>query len=795
MFFSVIRYALKITRKEYLIPYLEGLLNLGRPATVFFPSELIEQGLGLLLSGLNNTLAIQSNLDWVWPLWLERQQDPDAREFIPTGVNVVTSNLSMRTWTSIGIPGSPREGMIDPVGMLTLQPFGWSVMPYVRIGEQSWFPPRMGQSVRQYLEEGDLPCVITEYPVIPGLDWQSRALVVRESGEELICFNHHLKNCGSGLLELTFGLSIRPYNPLTVGHINKLVFKNLLWRANGKPGLLLMEAPDMIRISDRHCGDPILMSPERTTDSRGVSKSGILAGTSEYKLTLEPGESRHINSYGTLAKISRRPNLKFRNLTQARLDTARKRTLEHWRTNRYRGLTVTLPDPRLETAFYSVKNHLHVFDDQQHFSPGTFFYHNHWIRDSCFIALAFGNIGFTEEVAHKVPGYMATQTGDGFFRSQNGEWDSTGQVLVVVIDHVRRTGDKKLLEETFPALFKGARWIESMRSRDKNLSAPHAGLMPAGISAEHFGPNDHYYWDNFWSLAGLERLLWAAEILGKDKEHRILTQYHDGLRHDLVSSMDQAMERAGDHRLPCSPYRNMDSAAIGNLVAISPLDLFDPDSAWVKPTLDFLMENNLKNGLFFQRIIHTGLNAYLTVQMARLLLATHDARFSVVLKGLLDNATSTWTWPEAIHPRTQGGCMGDGDHGWAAGEFVSLVRQMLVREQGSHLYLACGILPEWFEPGMTVELDHAPTLYGLLGFRLEYREKLTFKWSLERNALQKKTTMRLVLPKHIAPINATAIGSEKAYIDIPEAGGELEWTPGRRINSENRSPHAAVKQS
>ena len=28
------------------------------------------------LRGLLNTLAIQSNRDWVWPFWVERQFDP-----------------------------------------------------------------------------------------------------------------------------------------------------------------------------------------------------------------------------------------------------------------------------------------------------------------------------------------------------------------------------------------------------------------------------------------------------------------------------------------------------------------------------------------------------------------------------------------------------------------------------------------------------------------------------------------------------------------------------------------------
>lgn len=50
-----------------------------------------------------------------------------------------------------------------------------------------------------------------------------------------------------------------------------------------------------------------------------------------------------------------------------------------------------------------MKNRIHVFDDVSHFSPGTFYYHCCWIRDSAFIALAFSNLGFKEEVLSKIP--------------------------------------------------------------------------------------------------------------------------------------------------------------------------------------------------------------------------------------------------------------------------------------------------------------------------------------------------------------------------------------------------------
>ena len=52
--------------------------------------------------------------------------------------------------------------------------------------------------------------------------------------------------------------------------------------------------------------------------------------------------------------------------------------------------------------------------------------------------------------------------------------------------------------------------------------------------------------------------------------------------------------------------------------------------------------------------------------------------------------------------------MGDGQHGWAAAEWVSIVRNLFVREETGRLVLGSGVFPEWLEtPG---ELSFGPTL-------------------------------------------------------------------------------------
>jgi hypothetical protein len=794
---------LRWTGKGYLVRFLDGLAYLGRPSSVAFPMELMEQGLAIALSGLSNTMAIQSNLDWVWPLWVERQLDPDAEEFIPTAINLIKTNLTARNWTSLGVEDSEREAMIDPVGMLTLQPYGWSVFPFLRMEGRAFHPPRLipGWEANQSLLEGTLPCVVTRYDVDPGLEWKSEAVAVEVAGEEAVHFAHTLSNRSPGHLSLRFGLAIRPYNSLTLGHINSIRYQDRMWKVNGQNGLMLLDEPQRVAVSDRHHGDPLLREILIAGRKGLKSRSGIACGQAEWDLELAAGETRVIEALGLIGgRGGSRPVAgAIAGATRKQSDEARTRQLARWRESQGEGLRVHLPDSRLHEAFQAVKNHLHVFDDGDHFSPGTFLYHNHWFRDSAFIALAFGNMGLGAKAEPKLRRYPHLQLRNGFFRSQRGEWDSNGEAMWTLVNHVRLGADPAFLEACYPSLMSGARWIERMRGKSRGTPSPHYGLLPAGFSAEHFGPNDHYYWDNLWSLAGLDAALWAARRTGRARDAERLDRAIADYRGDLEASMDWAFKKSGGRALPCSPYRSLDSAAIGNLVGISPLEVIDPGAPWVGGTVEFLMENNLRDGMFFQRIVHTGLNPYLTVQLARALMARGDPRWFGLLEGVADRASRTWTWPEAIHPRVHGGCMGDGDHGWAAAEFLSLVRDMLVNDRGGMLRIAEAVPAGWYRPGMHLEAAGAPTRYGTVSFAMRQGPVAAhLTWNVRRAPHQMAAPLRFSLPlaSGLAPEFPCPVEAGCFRIALDGDSGSFTFPSARRAepaahpSSQQRISHA-----
>src|SRR5207253_101049 len=121
---------------------------------------------------------------------------------------------------------------------------------------------------------------------------------------------------------------------------------------------------------------------------------------------------------------------------------------------------------------------------------------------------------------------------------------------------------------------------------------------------------------------------------------------------------------------------------------------------------------------FFQSISHTGLGTYLTLQLGAVELEAGDRRALDRLWWMLSAATPTYTWPEAIHPQLGGGCMGDGHHGWAAADFLSLVRNLLVREVSGGLALVSLLPEEW--RGQSLSVHDAPTHQGRLSFAVRW---------------------------------------------------------------------------
>ncbi|GBR77681.1 hypothetical protein RDn1_340, partial [Candidatus Termititenax dinenymphae] len=237
------------------------------------------------------------------------------------------------------------------------------------------------------------------------------------------------------------------------------------------------------------------------------------------------------------------------------------------------------------------------------------------------------------------------------------------------------TGDKEFLKDNYSIIKRGAKWILGKAQSNLKLDPGYRGIMPPGLSAEHFGLNDYYYWDDFWSLAGLQSAVQACEAL--DKKGSSLTRGLLKLQNAVDTSLRYAEAHLGQAIMPISPSRRMDSAAVGCLSAYYPCRVYAYDDQRLLNTVKYLHEKCFIKGGFFHDVNHSGYGTYLTMHIAQCYIGQRSAKAIDILGWLLKVASPTWCWPEAIHPRTLGGTIGDGHHGWAAADLCLLIRNML----------------------------------------------------------------------------------------------------------------------
>jgi hypothetical protein len=292
------------------------------------------------------------------------------------------------------------------------------------------------------------------------------------------------------------------------------------------------------------------------------------------------------------------------------------------------------------------------------------------------------------------------------------------------------------------------------------------------VSAEHLGPYDVYYWDNFWALRGLYDAAYLADVMGNAADAARWRAAAKQYRTAIFNSIERATRDAPRRYMPAGPHRRVDAGMIGSLVSCYPLELLDADDPLVEGTVALIRERFTLGPAFFQAIAHTGLGTYLTLQLAFVEMLSGDRVAWERLRWLLAAAMPTYTWPEAIHPQTGGGCMGDGHHGWAAADFLSFVRLMLVRDLRDGRTAVLSMLPpDWY--GADVEVRDAPVYGGRLDYRLTWRDdRPTLMWGW------RGTARELVAPGLDPSWSTTAADGEMTF--SPAVVGDMRSTPTPR---------------
>jgi hypothetical protein len=734
------------------LTFLARIRQFSQPSEVQEPIELVRAGIAFHSRGLINTKAIQHNLDWIWPYWVEKQFDPSSSSFIPRAFSFSHVNLTHRNWTAVGRPDIPLYPIVDPRGLITPLYDGWSIDFWIIDQDGSpLLPSRLADAKQSYLFDPNLAVETLcagdhkELTTTTQLDLieQQPTLIVRATATS---------QTGGHLV-----VALRPYNPEGVQFIEKIRALPALpgLQVNDSTDIRFNKQPQRYCFANYHQGDVVqLLASEETVQE---IECPVGMATAAALFPLSPREPTEIE-----LTVGLQEDLSLEHLpASSRKRFKRDKSSVAWQQTLGDVPALLIPDKKLIFLFSAAVRTLLLLSSRE-IVPGPYTYKRFWFRDACIMLQALLVCGFSERVGAIIDTFGSRQNSAGYFKSQEGEWDSNGQVLWIMNMFQQMTGHE-FSADWSEAVVRAAEWIIGKRSCI-SPKTPHAGLLPAGFSAEHLGPNDYYYWDDFWSVAGLygaSRLagLFRSDRL-RDRFHRAATQ----LAGDIDASIASIPEQRTRGGIPASPYRRMDAGAIGSMVADYPLQLTPPGDRRIGKTLAYIFAHCFYEGAFFQDMIHSGINIYLTLDVAQSFLRNGDHRYRPLIKRVAELASPTGQWPEAIHPLTLGGCMGDGQHGWAAAEWIMLIRNLFVREEGRKLIIGSGILPEWLADGEPIGFGPTLTSFGFVTVAFDPRSKLlTVKRSLVTGDAAPEA-MRISLPGY-HPICGTGDLSETFILE------------------------------
>lgn len=473
---------------------------------------------------------------------------------------------------------------------------------------------------------------------------------------------------------IAVGLAIRPYGPEGLAVVEQVGLDDRTVTVDGRPALLFAKRPQRLAVSTFRDGDAAhrVTGEELATDLSAGVRCGDGLATATFLFPLAHRQTLRVVVPLPPDQASTRPDP----LPDSDAVT------RSWRAQTSsRGLRFVLPESRLASAVEANRGALLLFRAG---GPAS-------------VAAALDHYGFSREAAEALsPPPARRRTLDA-------------QALWATAEHWRLTGSVEHVDAE--AVFKSARSIDQSRGDDRDGGAS--------------------YGDRFWSLRGLLDGAALLRALGADPVADECDRWAASRRTDLEKAMAHDAERLGTDALPACPQGRIEPRVVDALAAAVPLGLLPAEHPAMASTAQAIRDRFCVGPAVYGGIERTGLGTTHTLQLASVELESGDRAALDRLTWLLDVASPTWTWPEAVHPVLGGGCLGDGHDSGAAAAFLSFVRRLLVRETFDGGLALCSMVPDAWT-GQALEVHDAPTHFGSMSFAVRYHgERPALLWDLK----------------------------------------------------------------
>ncbi len=478
-----------------------------------------------------------------------------------------------------------------------------------------------------------------------------------------------------------------------------------------------------------------------------------------YELHLQPGSAQTLFFKMPVRPISIDNTAEIKELESADFNTAFNHTESLWGRKLRRGIQISLPEKKVTNTFkanliYDMMAREHVGDNYIQ-TVNDLQYHAFWLRDGSHIMNAYDDTGHLNLVRQSLPFFMRFQKPDGLFISQSGQYNGWGQALWTFGRYYQFSHDRAYVRSVFPAVLRAVHWLEHAREGDP------LQIMPArNPHDDEFHVTAHVTGHNFWALIGLKEAIVLAKAAATEADVQEFQQDYDSYHQVLFRLLDKIGAKDGDYIPP-----GIDIAGgqdWGNLNVLYPEMLVSPNNPLVTGTLRHVRKEYAEGLMTYAGLLHDYIGFKNTE--TELIIEEQQQAIKDLYAELVHTESTHAGWEVGPLPWATRDFTNDlAPHGWFAADYVALLRNMLVREQGHNLHLLSALSLDWTKPGDTIKVSNAPTEFGRMGMECKFTRS-GVRIDLETDFQQKPVHIVVHLPWFVTVKGATIVDGEPVEV-------------------------------
>ncbi len=393
-------------------------------------------------------------------------------------------------------------------------------------------------------------------------------------------------------------------------------------------------------------------------------------------------------------------------------------------------------------------------------------YHAFWLRDAALMTNALDLAGLAGPAAEDLAYFAAWQRPDGLFISRPGQYDGFGQALWALGRHAELTGDGAFARAQLPAVGRAVGWLETQLAGDR------LGLLPAGDPGDDEYVAGRLAGDDFWAVAGIDAAVGLARVAGRGDLAGAWQPVAARLRASVARATRAAAAAGGGGQGVPPALDRRGGRDWGNWWVAYPDGPLAASDPIVTATIRRARSGFREGIATYAGRLHdyTGFRIFET-ELAR-------GEQAAVVDGLYaELAHSTGTWGGFESDIRPGGSRSSAanltPHGTYAAELATLIRNMLVRDDGAGGVTLLGAVPGgWLAPGRMVSVRRAPTARGRVSFVLRSRSGgASLRWTAPAG-----TQLSWPVPYAVSGLRASGGRLRRGVLLLPGPTGSVRVT-------------------